>query len=79
MPFANNKRKAKAKIIPFNRTPKIPVSHFFENSANTIPNSESVPRITIPIVIFALGPLNRKNAKMLAITVKDDRIPNLFI
>ncbi len=47
--------------------------------AKTIPSSESVPRMTIIKDKFALGPLRTKNENTLAMNVRNEKIPNLFI
>lgn len=74
-PLASTSENTKTKIPTFNNRLNIPDNHFFDNTANTMPNSESIPRMIIAIIKFALGTLIIKNAVILAITIKKDRNP----
>lgn len=78
IPFASNKKNAKTKTTPFERTPMILYTHLFEIIANTIPSMDREPNKTIANVKFAFGPLRMKNAMILSTTIAIDETPNLF-
>lgn len=79
MPFASNRKYATTSIIPFNTVPTIPNNQFFEAVAKIMPSNESILRVTIISVKFALGPLRIKKENILAITVRKEKAPNLYI
>jgi len=79
MPFASNRKYTTNNITPFNAVPTIPNNQFFDAIAKIIPSNESILRVTIINVKFALGPLRIKKENILAITVRKEKAPNLYI
>jgi hypothetical protein len=79
MPFASDKKYTNTSITPFNAVPTIPNNQFFDAIAKIIPSNESIARITIIKVKFALGPLKIKKEHILARNVRNEKVPNFII
>ncbi len=79
MPFASNRKYTTTSISPFNTVPTIPHNQFFDAIAKIIPSNESIARIVIIKVKFALGPLKIKKEHILARNIRHENPKNLYI